>query len=92
MLLGVAARRWTLEDVVTMTDEYLRAQEDVAFEAAFASKFADKPAARRTYTPTPKNKLRVPWYLDPESGGPNPLVKKPGIAYDETQPMDDYNF
>ncbi len=89
MALGIVDRRWTLEDVVTMTDEYLRAQEDAAFEIAFKSKFADKPTTRRTFMPrTPK----TPWYHDPESGGPNPIVKKPGIAYDETQPLGDYNL
>ena len=68
-----------------MTDEYLRAQEDKAFETAFASKFTEQPRALWTYAPqVPK----TPWYLDPESGGPNPIVKKPGIRYDETESGD----
>lgn len=83
-LLGITAQRWTLEDVVTMTDEYLAAQDERAFELAFESKFSEQPTTRRTYKPTPKDKLLVPWYLDPDSGGPNPLVKKPGVRYDES--------
>ncbi len=91
MALGIVTRRWTLEDVVQITDDYLRAQDDAAFEAAFASKFAEKPSSRVTHTPTPKSELLTPWYLDPESGGPNPLVKKPGIRYDEDAEDLNYN-
>jgi hypothetical protein len=84
--LGLADRQWTLEQVVEMTDRYIRAQDDMKFEAAFESQFSETPRASRTYVPrTPK----VPWYLDPTSGGPNPLVKKPGIAYDAGQEGDE---
>jgi hypothetical protein len=83
LALGIADRRWTLEDVVTMTDEYLHAQGNLLFENAFASQCSTTPTSRRTYTPTPKAELLTPWYLDPESGGPNPDVKKPGIQYDD---------
>ena len=78
--LGVVTRKWDLVDVIAMTDEFLKKREEAAFEAAFASKFSVKPLSVRTYEPqTPK----VPWYLDPESGGPNPTVKKSGVQYDE---------
>ena len=87
MALGLTERRWSLEDVVTMTDAYLKAQENVAFDLAFKSQFAETPRARRTFAP--KAPL-TPWYLDPESGGPNPITKKPGIAYDESG-SGDYN-
>ena len=80
--LGIADRRWTLEDVVAMTDGFLRRQEDRTFENAI-SQTSTTPTSRRTYTPTPKDQIPVPWYLDPESGGPNPAVKKPGIQYDD---------
>lgn len=83
--LGIVDRRWTLEDVVEMTDRYLKAQEDAAFEAAF-SDFAVKPRARMVYEPQVP---LTPWYLDPESGGPNPAVKKPGIAYDVPEDEED---
>jgi len=82
VMLGVADRKWDLVDVIKMTDEFLRRREEAAFEAAFASKFSVKPLSVRTYEPqTPK----TPWYLDPESGGPNPTEKKPGIQYDDPQ-------
>lgn len=80
VMLGIVDRRWTLEDVVDMTDRYLKAKEAEAFEAAFAtSKFATVPSSQRTWEPqAPK----TPWYLDPTSGGPNPAVKKAGIQYE----------
>lgn len=90
MALGIVDRRWTLEDVVAMTEAYLKAQDEAAFEAAFAG-FSTQPRTQRTYEP---QKPPTPWYLDPESGGPNPTVKKPGIRYDEDRdehgPGDDY--
>ena len=84
--LGVTDHRWTLEEVVAMTDRYMRAQEDMKFEAAFESQFSETPRAARVY---PQGTPKVPWYLDPESGGPNPIVKKTGVAYDETKAADE---
>ncbi|MEQ1842264.1 MAG: hypothetical protein ABL994_17805 [Verrucomicrobiales bacterium] len=81
--LGLVPKRWTLENVVEMTEAYLKAKEEAAFEEAFKSKFVSKPKApRRTYTPV---KPKTPWYLDPESGGPrpDPMDRKPGIAYED---------
>lgn len=79
--LGIVDKRWTLEDVVAMTERYMQAQEELQFEAAFASSaFAVKPSSQRTWEPVAP---LTPWYLDPQSGGPNPAVKKPGIAYEE---------
>lgn len=76
--LGIVDRRWTLEDVVAMTERYVKAQNDAAFAAAFEG-FQTKPRPVHVFEPqTPK----TPWYLDPESGGPNPAVKKPGIQYE----------
>lgn len=44
MALGVTDHRWTVEEVVEMTDVYLKAKEDAAFERAFTkSQFSDKP-------------------------------------------------
>ena len=49
-----------------MTDEYMSAKDERAFEAAFAkSKFATVPRAMRTFEP---RKPLTPWYHDPESG------------------------
>ncbi|MBE7498648.1 MAG: hypothetical protein HS117_27225 [Verrucomicrobiaceae bacterium] len=79
--LGIVDRRWTLEDVVEMTDRYMKAQEEAAFAAAFEG-FSMKPRPVRVFEPqSPK----TPWYLDPESGGPNPTVKKPGIQYEVSE-------
>lgn len=72
--LGATDRRWTLEGVVRVTDEYLAAQETRAFELAFEGKFSERPSTTpRTFNP--KAPL-TPWYHDPESGGPNPLIRK----------------
>lgn len=84
--LGIVDRRWTMEDVVNMTDAYLAAKQEAEFEAAFATaSFNTTPTARRTYEPTPKAEILTPWYLDPESGGPNPPAheRKAGIKYEE---------
>ena len=81
MALGIVQERWTLERVVEMTDEYLKGKEDADFEAAFAN-FTVRPKPSRVTEPTAKDKLLTPWYLDPESGGPNPTVKKADIQYD----------
>lgn len=83
--LGIIAKPWTLEMVVAMIDKYLREKEESEFEAAFAamesSRFATEPRkAPKTYAPVAP---LTPWYLDPQSGGPNPAVKKPGIKYED---------
>lgn len=61
--LGVADRRWTLEDVVAMTDTFHKAKEVAAFEKAF-SKFASHPVA---HVPPPiKFAPRTQWRLNPQ--------------------------
>lgn len=35
---GVEEKRWTMADVVSMTERYMKAKDDAAFEAAFASR------------------------------------------------------
>ena len=56
-------------------------KEEKEFEAAFVSKFASEPTSMKTYEP---QEPKTPWYLDPDSGGPNPPEdeRKPGIDYD----------
>jgi len=78
---GIADHQWTLEEVVEMVDKYVAQQEHAAFEAAFEAKFT-KPRKPLPVVTEPVIKL-TPWYLDPESGGPNPAVKKEGIQYDD---------
>jgi hypothetical protein len=64
---------------VRPVDAFHKAEDDAAFPAAFAaSKFTVPPKARKTYEPV---KPLIPWYLDKNSGGKNPLVRKPSIDY-----------
>ena len=63
---GVAGHIWTLEELVLMIDSHFAAMIETQFEAAFAA--ANLTPQRRfpkTYAPTPKGKLPVPWYLAP---------------------------
>ena len=76
---GVASHQWTLEGVVVMMDAYLAERERLQFEQAFTRlKFQAPRRGPKAFTPVAP---RTPWYLDPESGGPEPEVRKPGIAY-----------
>ncbi len=73
---GVTGRIWRLEEVVEMADGYLVEKANAEFEAAFER--LSKSAPIKSYAPqTPK----TPWYLDPESGGRNPEIRKPGVSY-----------
>lgn len=76
---GVAKHQWTLEEVIEMMDAYLAERDKERFEAAFANLKYDR--ARSTPKTFKPEAPRTPWYLDPESGGPEPEVRKPGIAY-----------
>ncbi len=41
-------------------------------------------AGHKLKAPYPNgSNTKTPWYLDKDSGGPNPEVRKPGIAYSE---------
>ena len=77
---GITDHQWTLEEVIKMIDRYVAQKENDAFEEAFAAKIS-KPRSSLPVVTEPVIKL-TPWYLDPESGGPNPAVKKEGIQYD----------
>lgn len=79
---GVADHQWTLEEVVAMMDAYLAQKEAERFEQAFTRlKFQAPRRTPKSYAPTPKDERLTPWYLDPESGGPDPVERKAGIAY-----------
>lgn len=67
---GVSAKQWTLADVVDMIDAYELEQENAAFERAFAMKLTAPRTLPKTYPPKPKDQIPLPWYLDPNSGGP----------------------
>lgn len=77
----VTGDQWTTKDVVEMIDEYEQEQEEAAYEEAF-SKLAPVRKTPKTYAP---RKPLTPWYLDKDSGGPNPPAdeRKEGIAYEE---------
>ena len=65
---GVATHQWTMEDIVTMADRYMAENLDAQFEAAFADRVTPQRTHPKSYTPTPKDQLPLPWYLNPESG------------------------
>lgn len=86
MAAGIADHVWTLTEVTTMVQQYQEAQLADQYEAAFQAHFQTQRAGRVVVDAVRLNppiiKRLTPWYLDPESGGPNPEVKKEGIAYD----------
>ena len=59
---GVAGHIWKLEEVILMIDEYFVNKTNAVFEAAFAN-MTPQRTHPKTYTPTPKDQLPVPWYL-----------------------------
>ena len=58
----------------------MKEKEESLFHAAFEARITAPRIGPKTHEP--KAPL-TPWYLDSESGGPNPAVKKPGIQYQE---------
>ena len=73
---GVTDRQWTMEDVVCMMDEYQAAKLNSQFEAAFAERVTHRTHPK-SYTPTPRANIPLPWYLDPESNGAPESDEKP---------------
>lgn len=70
---GVADRRWSLDDLIQMMDDHFASVERDAFEAAFSALDAQSTPPRKgpkTYPPTPKHLIPLPWYLNPDSSGP----------------------
>lgn len=67
---GVTDHVWTMAEIVEMIDAYVAARDRAAFDRAFALKLTAQRNTPKTYTPTPKDQLPVPWYLDPENGVP----------------------
>ncbi len=75
----VADHQWTLEEVIVMMDAYIAERARLQFEQAFTRlKFDRARSTPKTFAPVAP---RTPWYLDPESGGPDPVTRKQGIAY-----------
>jgi len=65
---GVTNHQWTLEEVIEMIDAYLEAKMEGQYEEAFATlNFTAPRKFPKSYKPVAP---KVPWYLDPNSGGP----------------------
>lgn len=63
---GVAGHQWTLHELIVMMDEYSEEKTNAMFADAFEAKFTAPLRTPKTFTPqAPK----LPWYLDPNSGG-----------------------
>jgi IS1 family transposase len=64
---GVADHQWTLEEIVEMMDAYLEEKMEARYEEAFATMNFTAPRTRpKSYAPVAP---KIPWYLDPNSGG-----------------------
>lgn len=70
---GVAERQWTLLEVVEMIDAHFSAKIEAEFEAAFAARLTPLRTTPKTFPPTPKDQIPVPWYLDPNGEIPPEL-------------------
>lgn len=84
MAAGITDHVWTVQEVIDMVDAYGVEKADAEFEAAFeAVKYTAPRKKVRQYQLKPK---LTPWYLDPQSGGPNPPLheRKAGIQYEGT--------
>ena len=69
---GVADHQWTIEEVIEMIDAHFAAKLDAEFEMAFAAKITPARKGPKTWTPTPKDQIPLPWYLDPNGEPPKP--------------------
>jgi IS1 family transposase len=76
---GVADKVMSMEEIVEECDAYDVRKLEEAYESAF-SKLTPLRTEPRAYEP---QKPMTPWYLDKDSGGPNPIYRKPGIKYQD---------
>lgn len=70
---GVTDHVWTLVEVVEMMDRYFEAKFNAECEAAFRLRLTPERTKPKTYTPTPKDEIPVPWYLNPDGEIPDDL-------------------
>lgn len=66
---GIADHQFTIEELVGIVEEFHKNALEARFEAAFAAKYDAPRKFPKSYTPTPKAQLELPWYLNPESDG-----------------------
>jgi len=76
---GVASRIMRMEEIVEMVDAYAQRKQDEAYEVEFA-KLTPLRTEPKSYESA---KPLTPWYLDKDSGGPNPIYRKPGVRYQD---------
>ena len=50
--------------IVRMMDEHQEAKQAAEFEAAFAARYTPGRPTPKSYQPTPKANIPLPWYLD----------------------------
>lgn len=78
---GITEKQMSLTELVEMVDAYWQEGEEALFEQAFQLRWTRPRVGLASYRPTPKDQIPVPWYLDPESGGPDPEARKEGVRY-----------
>lgn len=73
---GVIEKPLKLDDLIEEFDAFRL----VNYPVERPLRYKPRRTAPKTYTPQAP---LVPWYLDPESGGPNPEIRKEGIRYED---------
>jgi IS1 family transposase len=66
---GVESKAWTAEDLLVMFDAYQAANH----APARPIKYKPRRKNPATYTPTPKDQIPTPWYLDPNGKEPDSI-------------------
>lgn len=93
MAAGISDHVWSMDEIVQMVRHYHSQKLASEYEAAFEAHYQHQRNGRVVvnavrHNPPPLKMKLTPWYHDPESGGANPMVKKEGIEYDLSQPME----
>ena len=61
---GVAGHVWKMDEVVLIIDRHFADKENEKFAAAFAAmNTTQQRTGPKTFTPTPKDQIPTPWYL-----------------------------
>lgn len=81
MAAGIMDAPMPFETMVKLVEEFYERQLSNQFLNAFSSKYAGQRFVPKSHASVGSTK--TPWYLDPESGGPHPFEKKPGVDYEE---------